>query len=88
MKNWLGRVTSAAAISLACVTALQAHHPSMMFELTNPIWVHGTVVRFDRINPHRIITLEEKTKDGEVRRWAVEGPDGGQLNRRVSNRIF
>ena len=74
-------MTAAAAISLLCVTALQAHHSSGMFELTNAIWVQGTVVRFDRINPHSITTLEEKTRDG-VRRWAIEGPDAGQLNRR------
>ena len=71
-----------AAISLGCVTAIHAHHSSGMFELTNAIWMQGTIVRFDRINPHSIITLEEKTRDGQVRRWAIEGPDAGQLNRR------
>jgi len=73
---------TAAAISLACATALQAHHSSGMFELTSAIWVQGTIVRFDRVNPHGIVTLEEKTRDGQVRRWAIEGPDAGQLNRR------
>ena len=81
MKNWFGRVT-VVAISVASVPALQAHHSSGMFELTNAIWVQGTVVRFERINPHSIVTLEEKTKDGQVRQWAIEGPDAGQLNRR------
>lgn len=80
MKNCL-RCVAAVAISLASVPALQAHHASMMFELTNPIWVQGAVVRFDRINPHSVITLEE-TKDGQVRRWAIEGPDATQLDRR------
>lgn len=73
---------TAAAISLACATALQAHHSSGMFELTSAIWVQGTIVRFDRVNPHGIVTLEEKTRDGQVRRWAIEGPDAGQLTRR------
>jgi hypothetical protein len=71
-----------AAISLGCVTAIHAHHSSGMFELTNAIWMQGTIVRFERINPHSIITLDEKTGDGQVRRWAIEGPDAGQLNRR------
>lgn len=82
MKTWTRWMTSAAAISFACVTGLQAHHSSGMFELTNPIWVQGVVMRFDRINPHSLITLEQKTTDGQVRRWAIEGPDAGQLNRR------
>lgn len=82
MTTWHRRMTAAAAISLSCVTVLQAHHSSGMFELTNSIWVQGTIVRFERINPHSIITLEERTKDGQVRRWAIEGPDAGQLNRR------
>src|SRR5688572_28950976 len=54
-------------MSLPCVTALEAHHSSGMFELTNAIWVQGAVVRFDRIHPHSITTLEEKTRDGQVR---------------------
>ena len=53
-----------------------------MFELLSPMWLEGTVVRFDRINPHSIIAVEERTTDGQSRRWSVEGPDPGQLNRR------
>ena len=82
MTVWIRRITAAAALSAACVTALQAHHASMMFELTSPIWVQGAIVRYDRINPHSIITLEEKTTEGLVRRWAIEGPDATQLDRR------
>jgi hypothetical protein len=82
MKTWFRRMTAAAAVVLACVTARQAHHSSGMFEPTNSIRVQGTIVRFERINPHGIITLEEKTTDGQVRRWAIEGPDAGQLTRR------
>ena len=82
MKIWIRTITAAAALSAACVTVLQAHHSSGMFELTNPIWVQGVVMRFDRINPHSIVTLEEKTKEGQVRRWGIEGPDATQLDRR------
>jgi len=58
-----------------------------MFEDT-PIWVDAVVVRFDRINPHSIAMLEERTKDGQVRRWAVEGPDPGQMDRRGIARLL
>jgi hypothetical protein len=42
--------------------------------------VKGTVVRFENINPHTITTLEERSEDGQVRRWAVEGPGQFQLD--------
>ena len=65
---------------LASVGAVQAHHTGSMYE-QGPIWIKGTVVRFDRTNPHSIITLEYRGDDGQVRRWAVEGPAQFQLDR-------
>jgi hypothetical protein len=59
-----------------------------MFVLTSPIWVQGTVVRFDRVNPHSIVTVEETTDDGQVYRWAVEGPDLRGLDRRGIDQDF
>jgi hypothetical protein len=44
-----------------------------MYE-TTPIWVKGTVVAFERRNPHSIKTLEDRGEEGRVLRWAVEGP--------------
>jgi hypothetical protein len=64
---------------LASVSAVQAHHTGSMYE-QSPIWIKGTVVRFDRTNPHSIITLEDRNADGQVRRWAVEGPAQTQLD--------
>ena len=64
-----------------------AHHSSSMFEFS-PIWTEGTIVRFDRINPHAIVTLEEKDNKGQVRRYAIEGPSPVQLDRRVIAQDF
>ena len=75
------QATAVVTWALVCASALQAHHSASMFEDT-PIWVDAVVVRFDRINPHSITMLEERTRDGQVRRWAVEGPDPGQMDRR------
>jgi hypothetical protein len=69
-----------AIATLASVGAVQAHHTGSMYE-QSPIWIKGTVVRFDRTNPHSIITLEDRGDNGEVRRWAVEGPAQFQLDR-------
>ena len=71
---------TAAIAMLGSVGAAQAHHTGSMYE-QSPIWIKGTVVRFDRTNPHSIITLEDRGDNGQVRRWAVEGPAQFQLDR-------
>ena len=66
--------------SLAVVAALVsigpvlAHHSLANFDQTKAIRVKGTVVRFHKINPHSFVYVEEKTADGQIRRWAGEGP--------------
>jgi hypothetical protein len=70
-----------AASALACVSAVRAHHSMSMFDVARPIWVTGTVVRYEPINPHAMLSLEAKRGDGEVQRWVVEGPSLGRLKR-------
>jgi hypothetical protein len=45
------------------------------------VWIQGTVVRFEHKNPHTIITLEDRSEDGQVREWSVEGPGQSRLDR-------
>jgi hypothetical protein len=73
-------ISASALAALACAGSLQAHHSGYMYETTS-VWVKGTVVRFEHVNPHTIITLEDRTEDGQVRRWAVEGPGRSQVDR-------
>jgi hypothetical protein len=73
-------------VLLVCISALfsgssNAHHSLAQFDTTAPLWVKGTVVRFERVNPHSVIFMDEKTADGQVRRWAVDGPSAAQLER-------
>lgn len=70
--------------TLAYTSSAGAHHSGYMYA-TTPIWVKGSVVRFEHVNPHTIITLEDKAADGQVRRWAVEGPAQSGLDRRGSD---
>jgi hypothetical protein len=49
---------------------------------TTPIWISGTVTRFELRNPHTITTLEARSADGQVRLWAVEGPPQTAVDRR------
>jgi len=69
-----------AIATLVGATVVEAHHTGFMYEQA-PIWIRGMVVRFERVNPHSIITLEEKSADGRIQRWAVEGPGQFELDR-------
>jgi hypothetical protein len=77
-------IWAAALTALACAGPLRAHHSGSIFD-TTAIWIKGTVVRFERINPHTITTLEERSEDGQTHRWAVEGPGQSQLDRSGSS---
>jgi hypothetical protein len=71
----------AAAAMLVSVGSLVAHHSLTQFDTTTGVTVRGTIVLFERINPHSFIFVDEKGKDGEMRRWAIEGPSINQLTR-------
>jgi hypothetical protein len=67
--------------ALACAGPLRAHHSISMIETATPIWVKGTVVSYEAINPHVLITLDQKNDDGQVERWTIEGPILARLAR-------
>lgn len=74
--------TCAAALAmLTGAGSVGAHHSGNAYERT-AIWIQGEVVGFEPVNPHTIITLEARREDGQVRRWAVEGPPQTALERR------
>ena len=67
--------TGAAAVLLALVPAtLLAHHSLALFDTTKPVRAKGVVVRIHELNPHSFIYLEEKLANGQIQRWAAEGP--------------
>ena len=55
-----------------------AHHAARLFETTVPIWVKGTVVRFNFGRPHSAIIVEQVDDDGTKVRWALE--NSGRLD--------
>ena len=71
---------AAALAALAWPGALGAHHSLAQFDTTTPMWVKGTVIRFDRVSPHARIHLEQKD-GGQTRRWSVDGPSPNQFAR-------
>jgi uncharacterized protein DUF6152 len=81
---------SAMLVSASCLFSgsSRAHHSLASFDVSAPLWIKGTVVRFDRVNPHSLIFMDEKTPDGKVRRWAVDGPSTVQLERKGLDQDF
>jgi hypothetical protein len=61
-------------MALTCGGSLRAHHSISAIDTSTPVWVTGTVVRYDIVNPHTMVEVEETTRDGQVKRWTVEGP--------------
>ena len=68
-------------MALACAGPARAHHSSSLFDLTAPLWVRGTVVRYQPINPHVLVTLEVGQANGQRQQWIVEGPNLARLER-------
>jgi hypothetical protein len=73
-----------AITALACVDPARAHHSVSMFELSMPIWLKGTVVGYEPVNPHALFSLEVRGDDGQVQQWTVEGPS---LNGLIRNGV-
>jgi hypothetical protein len=86
MNQTLARWALAVAM-LASGSGLRAHHSARMFEGA-PIWVRGTVTRYEPINPHAMFTLEERRSDGKVQTWRVEGPSLARLGRMGAGENF
>ena len=80
----IAAVGLAGLAALACAPSVQAHHSHLLYQAT-PIWISGTVTRFELKNPHAIMTLEGRSESGQVLVWTVEGPSRTGLDRRSGN---
>ena len=74
-------VSTIIILTLVCVGApLSAHHSwSVGNQL---VTVKGTVTEFMWANPHPMINLDVKNKDGVIEKWQVGGP---AINRMEAN---
>jgi hypothetical protein len=64
-----------------CAGELRAHHSLSAIDITTPVWVKGTIVQYEPINPHAMIELDVRGADGTVLRWTVQGPAPARLER-------
>ena len=58
---------------VSAVVPVSAHH-SWPVSNSQLVTVKGTVTEFMWANPHPMITLEVRTKDGGIEKWLVGGP--------------
>lgn len=73
----------AVAVGLLLAAApVRAHHAfSSEFDVTKPLTLKGTVVKWEMINPHSWFHIEVKDPNGEVVEWMVEGGSPNSLIR-------
>jgi hypothetical protein len=69
------------AFALAAAGAAWAHHSfAAIYDMNQPITVHGVIVQVRLTNPHSWFYLDVKNEAGEVERWAFEaGTPSGMI---------
>src|SRR5688572_33462944 len=72
-----------AGLALLGAAASIAHHASAAeFDANRPVNLRGPVTKVEWINPNAWIHIENKTEDGTVTPWMVEGGTPNTLLRR------
>jgi len=80
MKLWSIAILANLA-ALAASGAAVAHHSFAMFDSEHPIELAGTVKEFRFVNPHTLLIVQVKGKNGDVVDWELEGGAPGLLIR-------
>ena len=72
MKRTLVAAMGCLFLSMAAVPAMAHHSFNAEFDTSKPMTIHGTVVKFEFINPHCILTMDVPDASGKSERWTVE----------------
>jgi hypothetical protein len=67
-----GILAAAAALLTLSIVPSYAHHSDVAYENTSIELKDVTFVKTAWVNPHSIVTFDEKLPDGKVRQWIVE----------------
>ncbi len=66
-------VAAVAALGLAAVASLSAHHAfSAEFDQSKPVKLEGKVTKMEWINPHSWLYIDVVGADGKATNWAIE----------------
>jgi hypothetical protein len=81
MKTKLAVVLAGVGVMLAA-GPLGAHHAfSAEFDVTKPMTLKGTLVKWEMVNPHSWFHIDERKPDGAIVNWMIEGGSPNQLIR-------
>jgi DNA/RNA endonuclease YhcR with UshA esterase domain len=72
----------AVALGLLVVSApVLAHHGTAVFDMEKLTIVKGTVTKFEFMNPHVIVYIDVKDKNGYIDHWMAESSSNNHLSR-------
>jgi hypothetical protein len=70
-----------AAGAIVTAASAMAHHSFSMFDFDKPTELEGTVQEFRYTNPHTMLLLRVKGKEGGTATWSLEGMGPSSLER-------
>jgi hypothetical protein len=72
---------TAALVAFAAAPPATAHHSfAAIYDMNQPVTVHGTIVQVRLTNPHSWFYVDVKDDSGAVQRWAFEaGTPSGMI---------
>jgi hypothetical protein len=73
-----------AACALLWCGATSSHHSISTIDISTPVWVKGTVVRYRPGAPHALLEIDAPDSDGRPARWIMEGPFPGRMARIIA----
>ena len=69
------------ALLLTSAHALAHHAFAAEFDVSKPLTLKGSLVKWDMVNPHSWFYINVKEADGKTTEWLVEGGSPNQLIR-------
>jgi hypothetical protein len=81
MRTKLALVIAGLGVMLASVPVWAHHAFAAEFDVTKPVKLRGTLLKWEMVNPHSWFHVDVKDQDGKVVTWLIEGGSPNQLIR-------